>query len=123
LTKEELRKYKSQWRQKNKIKVNKWAREQRAYNHMLWMLIFAQLGYNKCTNCGYDLCMEALDFHHDGDSKKEVKVAKLREQAPTSKNIALMKRELQKGRMLCATCHRELHWGNPDVLSFFRHSL
>lgn len=59
----------------------------------------------KCARCGYDKCYWALDFHHKN---------------PTEKTIAFgrhkMKKwedywgEAQKCELLCANCHRELHY-------------
>jgi hypothetical protein len=58
----------------------------------------------KCTQCGYDKCDRALEFHHLDPTEKDFII---------SKNIALkfdkMKPELDKCILVCANCHREIH--------------
>lgn len=62
----------------------------------------------KCEKCGYDKCIQALEFHHyDGD--KEFGIG--------SKGITSwekIKKELQKCMLLCANCHREIHYPNKQ---------
>lgn len=59
----------------------------------------------KCEICGYDKCQDALEFHHIDDTK--------------SFNIGIhgyrmtfeeLKKELDKCQLLCANCHREVHF-------------
>lgn len=59
----------------------------------------------KCSNCGYEKCMAALEFHHKGN--KEDAVARM------IRNISKQKalKEIEKCILLCANCHRELHQG------------
>ena len=61
----------------------------------------------KCSVCGYNHNMAALDFHHVRDKKFPL----------SSKNICSMSidrllPELEKCVLLCANCHRELHHPN-----------
>jgi len=63
----------------------------------------------KCQICGYDRCINALEFHHL-DNKKE------------SPSYVIMRwswerarAELEKCIMLCANCHREVHYTERDV--------
>jgi hypothetical protein len=83
-------------------------------------MILTELGLNKCSKCGYDLCIAALDFHHENPALKDFSLAEFRRQSPTIKNVKKFKEEASKGQVLCANCHRELHFGNPYVLDFFR---
>ena len=59
----------------------------------------------KCSNCGYDKCLDALDFHHLDPTKKDPK--------SFEKNVAwsILKEEIKKCILLCSNCHRELHAG------------
>lgn len=66
----------------------------------------------KCTNCSYDKCISALEFHHKDRSKKEFTIGNKR---GISEKLAL--KELKKCKLLCSNCHREAHWelSNPPV--------
>lgn len=59
----------------------------------------------QCVRCGYDKCLDALDFHHKDDATKEFTIS--------DRNIKLdwelIKIELDKCEVLCANCHREEH--------------
>ena len=92
----------------------------RKYNRMLWEIILSGLNLNKCTKCGYDMCTAALDFHHFDPNKKEFNLARLRSGAPTAENVAKLKEESRKGYILCANCHRELHWGILPLINFYK---
>lgn len=59
----------------------------------------------KCQICGYDKCYTALDFHHRDGDKKEFSINQAR-----SKSWNTVKLELDKCDLLCATCHREVHF-------------
>ena len=58
-----------------------------------------------CEKCGYDKCKWAFDFHHLDSTKKDFSL---------SKNITLswdkVKKELDKCILVCANCHREIHY-------------
>ena len=59
----------------------------------------------KCEICGYDKCIRAFDFHHKNPNEKEFTIGhyyKLKWGA--------IKEELDKCMLLCANCHRELHY-------------
>ena len=59
----------------------------------------------KCEFCGYDKCIEALEFHHIDESTKEFGLS------GSTKSLEKQKVEADKCYMLCANCHRELHAG------------
>ena len=64
----------------------------------------------KCSKCGYNKCLEALDFHHD-KGNKEGMISKLTKDFSKQKSL----KEVKKCILLCANCHRELHankWGS-----------
>ena len=60
-----------------------------------------------CEVCGYNKCLEALEFHHIDETTKEFAVS------GSTKSLESQKREADKCYMLCANCHRELHAGLP----------
>ncbi len=59
----------------------------------------------KCEKCGYDKCNWAFDFHHLNSNEKDFNL---------SSNLTIswdkLKKELDKCIMVCANCHRELHY-------------
>lgn len=59
----------------------------------------------KCTRCGYDRCMDALEFHHTDPSQKDFGLSG---QGHT-RSWKRVQEELDKCVMLCANCHREVH--------------
>lgn len=69
-------------------------------------------GKYKCIICGYDKCIEAIDFHHINPLIKENKISNMR-----TSSIEELYKELKKGVLLCANCHRETHQGlHPKYL-------
>jgi hypothetical protein len=58
-----------------------------------------------CEQCGYDRCVEALEFHHTDPSLKDFNVSS----KGYTRSWKRVQEELDKCVMLCANCHRELH--------------
>jgi len=59
----------------------------------------------KCEVCGYDRCVEALEFHHRDLSEKEFGISA----KGYSRSWKAVMKELDKCILVCANCHRELH--------------
>lgn len=59
-----------------------------------------------CEKCGYNRCVEALDYHHIDPNTKLDTVARL----ATHFNIETALEEIKKCSILCANCHREYHY-------------
>lgn len=59
----------------------------------------------KCEICGYDKCINALEFHHLDPTEKEFSIA-------NGNAIAFekAKKEVDKCILVCANCHREIHF-------------
>lgn len=70
--------------------IKKWALEYKGY---------------KCQCCGYDKCIEALEFHHINPEEKDFSIS--------DRDIKLsweqIKEELDKCVLVCSNCHREIH--------------
>lgn len=66
------------------------------------------VGYKggKCSKCGYDVCIEALDFHHVDPTNKEFVIS---DSVRKGYSWEKMRAELDKCILLCSNCHRELH--------------
>lgn len=60
-----------------------------------------------CSRCGYNTCIEALDFHHIDPNNKEFNISHA---IRNSHSWERLKIELDKCILLCANCHRELHY-------------
>jgi len=61
----------------------------------------------KCQLCGYNICKQALEFHHLDESKKDFGISA----SGMIRSWKKIQTELDKCIMLCANCHREVHAG------------
>lgn len=59
----------------------------------------------KCSNCGYDKTLAALEFHHIDPDEKDFSISSSKSLKVTPK----IRKELKKCVLLCANCHREEH--------------
>ncbi|MBP7216914.1 MAG: hypothetical protein KBA46_06495 [Candidatus Omnitrophica bacterium] len=59
----------------------------------------------RCGMCGYDRCIEALEFHHTDSSGKDFSIS----EKGYTRSWERVREELDKCMILCANCHRELH--------------
>lgn len=57
----------------------------------------------KCEICGYNKCIDALEFHHKDPNEKDFSIS--------GKSVSLerLKKEVDKCILVCANCHREIH--------------
>lgn len=60
----------------------------------------------KCEKCGYDKCNWAFDFHHLDPNEKDFGLSTY-----STLSWDKIKKELDKCIMVCANCHREIHYG------------
>ena len=58
----------------------------------------------KCQICGYDKCIEALEFHHLNNDEKDFTISSY-----LNLSIDKLKSEVDKCILVCANCHREIH--------------
>jgi 5-methylcytosine-specific restriction endonuclease McrA len=60
-----------------------------------------------CQVCGYDRCVEALEFHHLDPTQKDFGIS----YKGYTRSWEKVKDEADKCILLCANCHREAHAG------------
>ncbi len=65
-----------------------------------------------CEICGYDRCVNALDFHHKDASQKEFAISA----QGLTRAWTKVQAESDRCVLLCANCHREIHanYVQPD---------
>ncbi len=63
----------------------------------------------KCQKCGYDKCIGALEFHHLDPTQKEMTIS------DDCSTIKIALEEAKKCILLCANCHREVHYNLLDI--------
>lgn len=64
---------------------------------------------NKCACCGYNKCIQALEFHHLNPEEKDFSFG-----ANSNRSWIDTRNEIQKCILVCANCHREIHYGLID---------
>jgi len=58
----------------------------------------------KCKKCGYNKCVDALEFHHLDPNEKDFTIA------GKSYSFERLKSEADKCIMVCSNCHKEIHY-------------
>ena len=59
----------------------------------------------RCSRCGYDRCVEALEFHHLNSAQKDFGIS----EKGYTRSWERVRAEIEKCVLVCANCHRELH--------------
>jgi len=59
----------------------------------------------RCSQCGYDRCLDALEFHHVESSVKDFGISN----RGYTRSWKRVQEEIEKCVLLCANCHREHH--------------
>lgn len=78
-------------------------------------ILIEKLG-NKCEICGYDKYQNALDFHHIDPEYKEYAIGEI------NTDFSKLLKEIDKCKLLCNRCHRELHYEESDTIGFITKS-
>tara|TARA_Y100000310_G_C20423655_1_gene687901 strand:+ start:248 stop:823 length:576 start_codon:yes stop_codon:yes gene_type:complete len=65
----------------------------------------------KCQLCGYNKCISALEFHHEKEKNKKYSPSYVILRWKWEKAL----KELEKCILVCANCHREIHYGMYKV--------
>jgi hypothetical protein len=75
--------------------------------------IISSLGYDRCSKCGYNKCLAAIEFHHLDPHKKEFNIGdffRMNGRKITKEKLEIFITELKKCVPLCRNCHAELHY-------------
>lgn len=104
--KEERKKYKAEWHQKNKERRLKKLYEDRENKTKIFLEFKKEL---KCSNCGFSH-PAALDFHHLDQNLKSFNVSS----EIRFMSLEDLKKEISKCIVLCANCHRILHYDKKN---------
>lgn len=59
---------------------------------------------NRCCLCGYNRCIDALEFHHKNPHQKEFKLG-----SGNTMSWKDYKNEALKCILVCSNCHKEIH--------------
>ena len=59
----------------------------------------------RCSVCGYDRCIDALEFHHKDPNKKDFKLG-----SGNTMSWDEYKKEALKCKLVCSNCHKEIHY-------------
>lgn len=59
---------------------------------------------NKCSICGYNKCIDVLEFHHENPNEKEFKLG-----SGNTMSWKEYKNEALKCILVCSNCHKEIH--------------
>ena len=58
----------------------------------------------KCSICGYNRCIDALEFHHENPHEKDFKLG-----SGNTMSWKEYKNEAMKCILVCSNCHKEIH--------------
>lgn len=87
-----------------------------SHNVKLWRARFKQRIVDefggKCSICSYNKCAAALELHHLDPTLKDPSFSKFRSSPSAIEKVA---KELTKCILVCANCHREIHYNNLEV--------
>lgn len=65
----------------------------------------------KCVICGYNKCLEALQFHHLDPKEKDFGLSA----GGHTRKWETVKKELDKCICVCGNCHVEIHLGIANI--------
>ena len=71
----------------------------------------------KCFNCGYNKCMDALQFHHINPATKKFMISEVIWHPNKTGNASEkeIEAEIKKCKLVCANCHYEIHSKNISM--------
>ncbi len=97
--------YQRIYENKNKEALKKKYKNRWQKNKEVYETIMKELKINGCAICGYNKCINSLDFHHANPNDKKFQIGKRTLGWSPNKLVD----ELNKCILLCKNCHYELH--------------
>ena len=67
-------------------------------------IVLVEYKGGKCEICGYDKCIDVLEFHHVDPSTKSFTIGN-----GDIRSLSKLKEEADKCIMVCSNCHKEIH--------------
>ncbi len=95
--------YQRKWFRNNRKTQYKRVKE-RSFRNRIW--IHQYKSEQSCKECGISH-PAVLDFHHRDGEKKKFSISQCKDSG-----LKRIKAEIKKCDVLCANCHRLLHWEN-----------
>ena len=93
----------------SKMNINK-SSEFKRKNKILFMQFLEKSG---CERCGYDKCLDSIDFHHKNSESKRIEFRIYRNVINSISDISEhLKTELDSCEVLCRNCHMDEHHGD-----------
>lgn len=65
----------------------------------------------ECEKCGYNKCVDALEFHHKDPNEKDFSIS------GKSWAFERLKKEVDKCMLVCSNCHKEIHYELKQILA------
>jgi predicted HNH restriction endonuclease len=90
-------------------KHREYAKEKRRQNRKKLALQLKMAHGGKCTVCGYNKCLDALQFHHVDPQSKDRSLGSGVINLLHSHGRAVTFKEAEKCILVCANCHAEIH--------------
>jgi len=85
-------------------KTNKTRKHQKTILRRSMKLQAIKLLGGKCQRCGYNRCVDALEFHHENPKEKDFKLG-----SGNTISWDEYKKEALKCILVCSNCHKEIH--------------
>ena len=101
---DKLRQYRRTWYERNKQRAQNSVIARRQELNRYIERRKAEIGCRMCS----ERHLACLDFHHRDPSEKEIEVSRIARTYGWS--IERIEVEIAKCDILCANCHRKLHW-------------
>lgn len=106
-------------RKDDRVRATRWRSEGGAANvpiskrrSALKKKIVKMMG-GRCSRCGYNESLAALDFHHVGEKTERVGTLIHQAACGNKEYLSALYAEVEQCMLLCSNCHRTLHF-DPD---------